>query len=270
MTRRSHVVLTLFATLAILVAACNASTPGPLLTDPKAIITAALTSTEAAKSVHLDLSVDGAAIVALPAASASGTPVDLTGTTASADADLAVGAAKANFATSAIIKVSGQVIVVNGKTFVKTTLTGPLYVASGGVAVPGGANPSVVPVDPTKIKSMVDTLGDLLLKQGVDLVKGDDIACGSEQCYTVTADLTAAQLGTTGSAAVAGLPVDLIGATLKLTVRVEKDLPYHLAGIEATLTAPKGTAITADLRASKWDEPVSITAPPPDQVKPAS
>lgn len=270
MTRRSHAAFTLLATLAILVAACNASAPGPLLTDPKAIVTAALTSTESAKTVHLELTVDGAATVGLPASSASGTPVDLSGTTASADVDLAGGAAKASFATTAVIKVSGEVIVVNGKTYAKTTLTGPLYVASGGLAIPGGTTPSAVPVDPTKVKGMIDTLGDLLLKEGVNLVKGDDIACGSQQCYTVTADLTAAQLGTGGAAAAAGLPVDLTGATLKLTVRVEKSLPYHLAGIEATLAAPKGTAITADLRASKWDEPVSIAAPPADQIKPAS
>ena len=117
---------------------------------------------------------------------------------------------------------------------------------------------------------MIETLGQLLLKDGVNLVKGDDVACGSKQCYTVTADLTAAQLGTTGSAAATGLPIDLTGATLNLAVRVEKDLPYHLAGIAATLTAPDATSIRADLTASKWDEPVSIAAPPADQVKPAS
>lgn len=270
MTRRPRTVLTVFAVLAILVAACTSSTPGPPLTDPRAIVTAALTSTDGAKSVHLDLTVDGAAIVVLPGATGSGTPVDVTGTTASADVDLASGAAKASFATSAIIKLSGELIVVNGKTYAKTTLTGPLYVASGGVAVPGGTGPGAVPVDLSKIKGMIDTVGDLMLKEGVNLVKGDDVACGPKSCYTVTADLTAAQLGTTGATVAAGLPVDLTGATLKLTVRVEKDLPYHLAGIEGSLTAPKGTAITADLRASKWDEPLSISAPPPDQVKPAS
>ena len=99
------------------------------------------------------------------------------------------------------------------------------------------------------------------------LVKGDDVACGSKQCYTVSADLTADDLGATALTRSAGRPP---GATVKLTVRVEKDLPYHLAGVTAVLSQPDGKALTVDLTASKWDEPVTITAPPADQVKPAS
>ena len=108
----------------------------------------------------------------------------------------------------------------------------------------------------------------LLLKPGVDLVKGDDVACGSKQCYTVSADLTADDLGATG--ALTGLPVDLTGATLKLTIRVEKDLPYHLAGVNAVLSHAERHGADLDVTASKWDEPVTISAPPADQVKPAS
>ena len=114
---------------------------------------------------------------------------------------------------------------------------------------------------------LIDNLGDILLKPGLNLVKGDDVACGSKQCYTVSADVTADDLGAT---ALTGLPVDLAGATLKLTIRVEKDLPYHLAGITAVLSQPDGTALTVDITASKWDEPVTISAPPADQVKPTS
>ena len=90
---------------------------------------------------------------------------------------------------------------------------------------------------------MFDALGDLLLKPGVALVKGDDVACGSKQCYTVNADLSAAttwgrprrvdRVGSIGS-----LPIDLSGATVKLTMQVEKDLPNHLAGVTAVITTP--------------------------------
>jgi hypothetical protein len=260
MVRRSHAAVAALATLSILISACNAVAPGPALTDPKAIVTAALTSTEAAKSVHLDLTVDGSATVALPG-STTGTPIDLRGTTASSDVDLAGSTAKATFSIASVIKVSGELIVVDGKVYAKTSLTGPLYVESAS---------STAPVDPTRIKALLDELGALLLKDGSNLAKGDDIACGSKQCYTVTADLTAAQLGTVGAAPPTGLPIDLTGATVNLTLRVEKDLPYHLAGIVATLTAPNATSLKADLTASKWDQPVSIAAPPADQVKPPS
>lgn len=259
MTRRLPAILVLAATVAILVAACNGGSAGPALTDPKAIVTAALKSTEAAKSVHLDVAADGKATVSLPGSLGTGVPVNLTGTTASADVDLAKKAAKATFSVPALLGLAGEAIAVDGKTYLKTTVTGPLYQES---AAGGGA------VDPSNAGGMIGNLGDLLLKPGVALAKGDDVACGSRQCYTVTADLTAEALGTTGTGAIGGLPVDLTGATLKLTVRVEKDLPYHLAGVTAVISMPSDSSVTVELTASKWDEPVSIPAPPADQVKP--
>ena len=36
------------------------------------------------------------------------------------------------------------------------------------------------------------------------------------------------------------------------------------------LTTPDGNAVTVVATASKWDQPVTVTAPPADQVKPAS
>lgn len=258
MIRRLPTVLALVAMLAL--AACNSTPTGPALTDPTAIVTAALKSTEAAKSVHIDLAVDGKAVVALPIGSGTGTPIDLSGTTASSDVDFAKPAAKATFSLQAGVTVSGELIATDGKTYIKTSLTGPLYQVSA-----AGSRP----VDPAAARGLINNLGDLLLKQGITLVKGDDVACGSKQCYTVTADLTAEQLGTAGGSALAGLPVNLSGATLKLTVRVEKDLPYHPAGVTAILSMPNAATLTANLTASKWDEPVTVTAPTPDQVKPS-
>ena len=256
MIRRLPVILGLAASLVIV--ACNSTPPGPALTDPTAIVTAALKATEAAKTVHVDLAVDGTASINLGLGGSTGTPIDVSGTTASADIDIARPAAKATFAVKAGAQVSGELIAVDGTTYLKTSLTGPLYVAS-----PAGAQP----VDPSQINGVIDNLGDLLLKEGITLIKGDDVACGSKQCYTVSADLTAEQLGTTGLGSGAGLPIDLSGATLKLTVRVEKDLPYHLAGVTAVLSMTDGSKLTLDLTASKWDEPVTISAPPADQVK---
>jgi hypothetical protein len=259
MIRRNQAILVFAAAAAMLVAACGGSIPGPALTDPKAIVTAALRSTEAAKTVHIEVAVDGNATVAMPIGGGTGTPVDLTGTTASANVDFANEAAKATFSVSKF-GIAGEVIAVGGKSYVKTTLTGPLYQES-----PAGSSP----VDPAIAGSIIDNLGDLLLKPGVTLSKGDDVACGSKQCYTVTTTLTAQQLGLSAGG-VAGLPVDVAGATITLTVRVEKDLPYHLAGVTAILSMANATSVKLDLTASKWDEPVSIEAPPADEVKPAS
>ena len=262
MTHTRSALLAAFATLALLAAACGGTTPSsPALTDPKAIVTAALTSTEAAKSVHLALTANGEATVALPIAGGTGTPVDLTGTTASADIDFVKPAAHATFALVAGLTINGEAIAVDGKTYLKTGFTGPLYVESA-----AGAGL----FDASIIGKLIKNVGEILLKPGITLVKGDDVACGSKECYTVSADVTAADLATSAGSALDTLPVDLAGATLKLTIRVEKDLPNHLAGMTAVLSPANGKALTVDVTASKWDEPVTITAPPADQVKPAS
>jgi hypothetical protein len=238
MIRRFPALVMLAAVVSTLVVACGGSVPGPALTDPTAIVTAALTSTEAAKTVHLEVAIDGTATVGLPLGSGTGTPVDLTGTTASANIDFANEAAKATFDVEKF-NLAGEVIAVGGKTYVKTTLTGPLYLEA-----PAGS----IPVDPGSAGTLIDNLGDLLLKPGVVLVKGDDVACGSEQCYTVSTDLTASQLGLPADG-IAGMPVDVAGATLKLTIRVEKDLPYHLAGVTAVASMPNATSLKLELTA---------------------
>jgi hypothetical protein len=260
MSRRTPALLALAATVALTLGACQGGSNAPALTDPKEIVTAALKATEEAKSVHLDVTLDGTLSVALPGLG-SATPVNLTGTTANADVDFAKPAIKATFAVPAMLGLAGEVIAVDGKSYVKTTITGPLYQESA-----GGAGP----VDPSAAPGIVDNLGDILFKEGVELTKGDDVACGSKQCYTVTANLTPEDLGTSGAGSLGNLPVDLTGASVALTLRVEKDLAHHLAGVEAVVTMGDGTKLTADVTASKWDEPVTITAPPADQVKPAS
>ena len=262
MTRRNPSLFALLGLAAILVGACGGSPSSPALADPTEIVTAALRSTEAAKSVHLDVRIDGTATIALPGiGTGTGTPVKVDGTTASVDVDFVAPAAHATFAAPSLLGIAGDIIAVDGKAYIKTTLTGPLYQESSAAAGP---------IDPGSAGSAVDNLGDLLTKEGVVLTKGADEACGSEQCYTVTTKLSADQLGVSGASSAAGLPVDLTGATLDLKILVEQDAPNHLAGIDGTLTMADGSVLTIDITASRWDQPVTVTAPPADQVKPAS
>jgi predicted signal transduction protein with EAL and GGDEF domain len=139
-----------------------------------------------------------------------------------------------------------------------------------------GAEFALFLLDLDRFKAVNDALGhyagDVLLKDAGALVKGEDVACGSGQCYTVSTTLSPDELGLSGpgAGAVAGLPIDLTGATVKVTVAVEKALPYHLASVTAVLTTPDGNAVTVVATASKWDQPVTVTVPSPDQIKPAS
>ena len=251
--------LGLAAVIAIVVAGCGGPS-APALSDPNEIIAAALASTETAKSVHLDATIDGTATIALPGAG-GGAPIELDGTTAAVDLDIAGGAVRATFAAPALFNLTGEAIVVDGKAYLKTTLLGPRY-----QVVDLG---QTLTIDPSDTGGMLDALGDFLLTPGLDPTKGDDVACGSTQCYTVKVDLTAEELVALGGGAAVpmpGLPVDLTGASLAVTVRVEKDLPHHLAGLTAAVTAGDGNVLTLDAILSRWDEPVSITAPPADQV----
>ncbi len=54
--------------------------------------------------------------------------------------------------------------------------------------------------------------------------------------------------------------------SLKLQIRVEKDT-NHLAGVTAEIASPSQGNLKIDIVLSKWDEPVTITAPPADQIK---
>ena len=136
MTRRPLRSIALVALLATFVAACGGGPTGPVLTDPTEIITAALKSTEGARSVHVDATVDGMVPVMIPGGSTA-TELDLTGTTASADADLANGEARATFSVPGVLGLAGELIQADGKTYLKTTLTGPKYrVIDAGSALP--------------------------------------------------------------------------------------------------------------------------------------
>jgi hypothetical protein len=260
MTRRIPFAPTLVLAAAVVVAACGGSSAPPL-TDPTEIVTAALTSTAAAKSVHIDATLDGTMSIAMPGAGGAAAPIKLDGTTAAADLDIAGHAAKVTFTAPALFNITGELIVVDGKAYLKTSLQGPQYEVLD-------LGDQSLPVDPSNTGAIVDALGDFLLQPGVDPVKGDDVACGSTQCYTVTADLTAEELAALGLGAVPGLPVDVTGASLAVTVRVEKDLPHHLAGLTFVVTTGDANALTVDAILSRWDAPVSISAPPADQIKP--
>jgi hypothetical protein len=58
-------------------------------------------------------------------------------------------------------------------------------------------------------------------------------------------------------------------ASLAFTIRVEKDT-YRLAGINAVASLGEGGSLTLDVAFSRWDEPVDISPPPADEIKPAT
>ena len=260
-TRRPAAVFGLLAALAIVLGACSSAASLPALTDPNEIITAALKASEGAKSFHLEATLDGSVNVDLTGQDGPAPSLALAGTKATADVDIAGKKAHATFTVPTFMSLTGDLIQIDQTTYVKTSLGGPLYEVQQAT--------DSLPVDPTDTAGMFDDVGDFLSKDGVDPVKGDDVDCGGKQCYTVVIDLTADELSGLAGAAASELPVDMAGASIAATVRVEKDT-YRLAGIKIVASLGEQGSLTFDLALSKWDEAVDISAPPADQVKPAS
>ncbi|HET7168442.1 MAG TPA: hypothetical protein VFI69_04510 [Candidatus Limnocylindrales bacterium] len=248
--------------LAAGLAACQGQTV-PLLTDPKAILTAAATEAAAASSVHVDLTAEGSLVVD-PLGTGAGAPIELRGTTAAADVDLTGRDARTTFALPGLLGLSGEVIALDDTLYVRSTLTGAQYHVTDLTAAGGASAPPESP-----LKGLVD----LLSQPGLDPVKGDDVPCGSGTCYTVTIDLTASELAALGADGIplpTDLPIplpDLGAASVQLKVRVDHTTT-RLAGISAAADLGDTGELTAELTFTKWGDAVSISPPPADQIAP--
>ena len=248
--------------------ACQSGPAPSDIADPRQILAAAVTSTSAATTVRVDATAGGKVALDLLGLGTAST-VELDGTTASADLDLAGGDARVTFSAPGLLGVTGELIALHGTTYLKSTLTGALYhVSSLGPDIPTPSGEARA--------SVLKGLTDLLVNPRIQPVKGDDAPCGSSTCYTVTIALSAGDLAALGAGNAqlpAGLPVpiqlpELDTATVDLTILVAKDTT-RLADLKAAVGLGAGGSATVELTFSKWDEPVSVVAPPPDQLAPA-
>ncbi|MGH2476320.1 MAG: hypothetical protein ACRDIL_13750 [Candidatus Limnocylindrales bacterium] len=246
--------------LALGLVACQGQTV-PLLSDPKAILTAAATEAAAATSVHLDVSAEGSLVID-PLGTGAGAPIDLRGSTAAADIDLTGRNARVTFTVPGVLGIAGEVIAIDEKVYLRSTLTGPQFQVTD-AAVANGA-----PTD-SPLKGLVD----LLAQPGLDPVKGADVSCGGGTCYAITINLTAEELAALGADGIplpTDLPIplpDLSTATVDLTIQVEQ-ATTRLSGISAVADLGEMGELTGELTFSKWSESVSINPPPADQVAP--
>ena len=254
---------------ALAIAACQQ--PVTLLTDPNAILAAAASATASATSVHLDVSADGP-IEFDPFGTGAGAAINLRGTTAAADLDLAANEVRATFSSPNLMGIAGELIVVNGSAYLKSTLTGPNYLK---IAVPGTNLASPLPSTP-----VLGGLTDLLTRADLKPTKGDDVPCAGGTCYTITINLTPEELAALGGGSgadgaipslptIPGIPLpDLATASVDLSIQVEQT-STRLSGIDVVLHL--GDVGDPHLVATftKWNEPVTIAAPPADQVAPA-
>jgi len=251
MHRRALALPALLVAVAIAIGACGGATPG--LTDPSEILTKAVEALQDVKTVHLEASVEGTIKFDLTGTGEGG-DLGLGNTRLTADVDVENGNLTASLAIPAMLGMTADVIVVGEDSYTRTSFTGELY-SKGALSDTG------IPVDTTDPAASLEELKAWLDKPEVAPKKLDDASCGSKSCYQIQIDLSTDELR-------AMMPdaTDLGDAQLILTVLVEKDTLKPASFVVKAGATDMGE-VTLTLTLSKWDQSLTITAPPADQVE---
>jgi hypothetical protein len=242
------------AAVALLVAACTGA--GPAIDDPKEIVAQGLEATTQLTSMHIALTLDGTATIA-----EAGGEMTLDGTTLEGDVDLDQSVAHITFAMPSMLGLSGELIQVGDDSYVKTSMTGPMWLHS--TAATGDTMPGVE--DTT---GALDGLRDFLDTEGVTVEKLSDTDCGDGRCYAVRMTIPPDVLtGTDGVAdGLTGLdPSAFLGDGLVLDLLFDRD-DLYLADVSTELSAESVGSVSLRLTLSAFNEDVSVEAPPADQV----
>ena len=259
MTRRfSLSLLAILATLAVVLGACASTPPAaPALTDPKEILTSAVTSLKDVKTFELSSSFSGT--VKVPNMG----DFDLSTIKMTASVDIANSKAKFNLDAPTLLGTKIDALAIGNTTYLKVSgMLGTMLGAGADkytkneIPTPSGA-PSANPADVVKLVADIKAALD---KLPTPPTKAADEKCGDQDCYHVTTKVTAADLKAldpTAAAVDGDISVDLWS-------RKSDYRPAKLAF--AVTTAEMGTfGITLDL---KYDVSVSVDAPPADQIAP--
>jgi len=256
--------LPLSVVLSLLLAACGGggATPTPSL-SAREIITRGLTATGTVKSFHLETSLEGN--IKIPQ---MGGTVALKGTTFKGDFDLANKLVSLSFAMPSLLGIQGQVIATSEAAYVKTSLTGEKWQKQ---AIPAGQAASGVQ-DPSKA---IAELQKFLDKDGVQSKKLADAACGTSTCHqvelTIPSTLLDQAAGAVGAspAAVAsgsGSVSSVLGPALVIDMLFDTSKLY-LTSVTTSIDSKEIGSFTLTVTLSKFDQPVTITPPPADQVE---
>ena len=245
------------AVLALVAAACGASTPA--LTNPVEILQSGAASLGALKTVHVRGAIDGEVPLDI-GGGGGGAPLPLDGTTLDADVDVADGDLAAELLAPALLNLRINLLVVDGNAYLRAPIiTGDGWVrqpAEGGI----GGDPGAA----------FEGLATFLSRPELKAEKLPDVRCAGTDCYSVRLTVPAEEireaLGSMGSA-IPGLGADAVG-DVTVTVGVRKD-DLRLATLSLDVPAGGARPLTISLELSKYDEPVTIEAPPADEVKDA-
>jgi hypothetical protein len=230
--------------------ALAACTGAPAITDPEQIITQGIEATTALKSFHVSLAVDGTFSVS------EGGSFALDGTTLDGDFDLESKAGQLAFAVPAFLGLTGEVIVLGNDTYLKTSMTGDSWSKST-----SESDALSEAMDP---EAALSDVRDFLAKEGVEAEKLDDVECGERTCYAVRLTIPSELLADAGDE-VDMDPTEALGAALVLNLRFDRESLW-LTEVSTAVESESVGTFNATLTFSGFDEAVTVSPPPSDQV----
>ena len=243
--------------MALILAACGGTQS---LVDPKEIITKGLAATADLTSLHVSATVSGNFIEPT-----SGATIGLDGTTFKGDVATS-GQGHFTFAVPTFLGLAGDLIISGTDLYYKTTLTGskwshqqipvPSPGASGSASASGSLDPKA---------AALAEIGKLLAKDGVVTKKLDDVACGDAQCYHVQVSVPTSAISATPDLA-SLKPSDIFGEALVVDLLFNRDHLW-LTEISTKVDSAKAGSFSAKLTFSAFNLPVTVSAPPSDQVQ---
>jgi hypothetical protein len=258
LTRRLALLpIALVAILSLVLAACAATPPAaPTLSDPKEIIAKGATSLTDVKTFEFTGSFTGT--VKVPQMG----DFDLSTIKMAGAVDIAGKNAKFSLDAPTILGTKIEALVVGNVAYYK--VSGALASLLGGTAdkytksdVPtASGNPAA---DVTDVAKSVAQLQALLAKLPTPPIKAADEKCGDLDCYHVTMKLSAADLkAISPTASVEG------DVAFDIWTRKSDYRPARIS-FSATTVAMGVFGMVVEI---KYDVPVSVAAPPADQIAP--
>jgi hypothetical protein len=250
--------------------------------DPSSIITGVINGTTDVKSFHIKLTVNGtikAAALADAGSAAGGLKGDikLDGTAIEGDVDLANQAGKLTFnvpplAALGNVPLTGDLIVVSNTLYYKVTLLGPKYTkmdlgsigdslgalsSSLPVAVPSAGASAAIADQISQMRQALKDAGVTVTLVGVDKIGGKD---ASHINVSVPLDKLNSAIAAEASA---GPAITIDSASVDLWVYTDSS---RLAQVELKGASSTLGNLDITLTISNYDQPVTVAAPPADQV----
>ncbi len=279
--------IALVATAVVAAAACSGASSATPIADASTIITQSLDAVSRAKTVHARAEVTGTVPFDLGSLlggesggspTASGASMDLSGTYLDATVDITGKKGTVTIAVPVLLGMKADIIMDGDTTYSRISLMGDKWQKSVSSSEPGAS-----PSPSQDVATMVAEVEKALSAPGVTTEKLADEKCGDVDCYHVKITAPASSLrsdaggllsGLGGAGGLGGLAGDLASAAPGASPLVGGDVTIDWWARKGDLrpakivigTTTQGSPVTITVTMDKWDETVTVSPPPADQI----